>query len=201
MKSYVKLGTGLLLGTAMLSGVSALRADDKAETKPAESKPAESSKIDLKLFAKDAQWKFAKNTGDGSFELSTDGETPIGVLKFDFTNSKAQSTPYVLAITTVNIAESKGDFTFSARSEVVKRITMRLVDDGGQTLQTKAQIPASGKWEPVKIPLTKKFEHWDGANDGKIHFPIKSFVISIPLPNEDAKTGKIEFSNATVVNK
>jgi len=187
MKSAARFVSCLLVTTAVLAGL-AVQAEESAKT-------------DLKLFEKGADWKFIKNTGDGSFKLATDGDKPIGVLDFDFTKKIGEKTAYVLASTKVTIAETTGEFQMNARSTVAKKITLRFTDDTGQTLQIKGNISATGAWEPIKFSFAKKFEHWDGANDGKIHFPIKSFLISIPEPAGDAKSGKIEFADAATTAK
>ena len=49
----------------------------------------------------------------------------------------------------------------------------------------------------MKFPLSKKLEHWDGANDGVVHFPVKSIAVSIPMP-ADATSGETLFSNFSV---
>ena len=56
---------------------------------------------------------------------------------------------------------------------------------------------APGAWSDVKFPLSKKLEHWDGANDGVVHFPVKSIAVSIPMP-ADATSGETLFSNFSV---
>ena len=58
-------------------------------------------------------------------------------------------------------------------------------------------IGAGGE-QDIIIPLTKRLEHWGGAADGTIHFPVATIVFSVPLPSEDARTGKIEYSDAVV---
>ena len=180
--------SSILLSTVALAAVPGARAADAGTT-------------DLKLFEKGTNWKFIKNTGEGSFDLATDGDKPIGVLKFDFSNKTTDKTAYVLAETKVSIPDTAGEFQMNARSAVAKKITLRFVDDTGQTLQIKGSIPASGEWAPIKFSLLKKLEHWDGANDGKIHFPIKAFLISIPEPAGDTKTGQIEFADAATIAK
>ena len=85
-----------------------------------------------------------------------------------------------------------------ARSPVAQPITLRVVDSTGQTHQFKTRIKGTGRWEAVAMPLNRGLEHWDGANDGVKPFPLIQFYICIPLPNEDAKTGKIEFTGAAI---
>jgi hypothetical protein len=161
--------------------------------------PPPAGAVDLKLFESGAEWEFVKNTGEGSFELGADGETPIGVLSYDFTRSKAKSTPYVLAGAKVAIPAGATEMRINARSPIAQKLTFRLIDDSGQTLQYKSKIRGSGDWETIRIPLTRKLEHWGGANDGKAHFPVKHVYFSVPLPDDEHKSGKVEYADAVAV--
>ena len=160
--------------------------------------PAEA--IQLKLFdASGSAWNFIENTGKGSFEKSKD-ETgrAIGVLKYDFTKSNSKTTPYVMASAALNPEIPAGctRLVFSVRSPIAQPLTFRITDVTGQTLQHKTRVKAQdvGGWIEVAIPLDKKLEHWDGANDGKVHFPVKTLTFSVPRPSEDALQGKVEFA-------
>lgn len=160
--------------------------------------PVPASANDLALFQSDSQWKFVENTGKGSFRVREDGGVPIGTLSYDFTTSNAKSTPYVLAVAEVNIPEGAQELRLSARSGIKQRLTFRVNDATGQTHQYKTRVEGTGGWENLRIPLTQRLEHWGGANDGKIHFPITSFSISVPLPSEEHKTGTVDFAAASV---
>ncbi|HEX4124319.1 MAG TPA: cellulase family glycosylhydrolase [Tepidisphaeraceae bacterium] len=129
---------------------------------PPSTQPSAAGTTDLKLFTKDAQWDFLKNTGDGSFDVATEGNLPIGVLNYDFSHSKTKSTPYVLASTTVNIPDTAGEFLLDARASRPMHITLRLVDSTGQTLQFKGNLKGTGAWGTLTIPLARRFEHWGG---------------------------------------
>jgi hypothetical protein len=155
--------------------------------------------VNLKLFEAGTSWKFLPNTGQGSFVLAMDGDKPIGVLNYDFTQSRSQSTPYVLAAVPVRIEKGATTLVIHARSAIRQRLTFRVVDSTGQTHQYKGSITGTGGWEAVRIPLNRRLEHWGGAADGQIHFPIEQFVISVPLPGEDHKAGKVEFSDALLI--
>lgn len=151
--------------------------------------------VELKIFDSDSQWNFVKNTGEGSFELGKDAEgKAIGTMNFDFSKSAASSTPYVLASTSVVIPGGT-EIILSVRSTIRQKLTFRVVDNTGQTLQFKTKAKGTGLWEPIRLPLDKKLEHWDGANDGKPHFPLKSLIFSVPQP-DDAKVGKVEYTGA-----
>jgi hypothetical protein len=154
---------------------------------------------DLQLFQNGEKWKFVKNTGDGAFTTDKDDKgTPIGVVQYDFSNAKTGSTPYVLAVATIQV-DAASQLSLDARSAIAQPLTFRVVDNTGQTLQFKQRIKGTGQWENIRIPLNKKLEHWDGANDGIVHFPIKSLVLSVPRPGEEQKTGKVEYANIIAV--
>ena len=148
-------------------------------------------KIDLKMFEAGVNWKLGKVGGDGSFTLDAEASKPVGVFNFDFTSGGQ----YILATADTNIPETATAVAVSARCSMAQRVTIRLVDQTGQTHQFKGGVTGTGEWEIIRIPLGKKLEHWDGANDGKIHFPIKSISLSLPAPAGDVKKGKIVFSD------
>ncbi len=154
-----------------------------------------------KLFESAARWKFLDNTGSGSFSLGKDDGKAIGVLRYDFTKSKSKSRPYVLAVSPVQIRKSAQEVLIKARSPIPQQLTFRLVDSTGQTHQVKKMIKGKSSWQTIRIPLTKRLEHWGGAKDGKIHFPITSIVFSVPLPDDRHKIGQVEYADVSVKNR
>lgn len=156
--------------------------------------------VDLNLFAADSEWRFEKNTGEGTFELVTEADKAIGVVNYDFTNSQSQSTPYVLVSRAVEIASAQ-HLSFEVRTPVAQQLTFRVVDSTGQTLQFKHRTKGTGTWEPLRFPLNRRLERWGGANDGTVHFPIKQVVLSIPRPNATHLIGKVEYANFVAVNE
>jgi len=173
---YMAISPGVQLGRCIASAPVAVPQAKKAVEIPA-------GAVDIKLFEEGTEWTFLKNTGDGSFTLGKDDSgKPIGILQYDFTGSTTKSVPYVLASAPVNIAEGAIKMSINARSSIPMRMTFRVVDSTGQTHQYKGRITGTAQWETILIPLNTRLEHWDGANDGKIHFPIQSIVFSLPLP-------------------
>jgi hypothetical protein len=202
---YVTVPDDVQLGRsrshAVLAGSqSELTADRAASRLPDAPKTGPQSVTgDLGLFDGDPAWTFQKNTGQGSFACGTDQTgTPIGIMEYDFKKSTSRSTPYVLAIAPVNIAAGTAAVGISICSPIAQQLTFRLIDSTGQTHQYKQRIKGTGQWEFIQIPLTRKLEHWGGANDGKTHWPIKQIVLSVPQPNEQTKTGKVEYSRIRI---
>jgi len=170
-----------------------------AKEKPKSPTTSTGEEIPLNLFAEGRPWTFIKNTGDGTFDLMVDGhQVAIGALTFDFTQSKSQRTPYVMAKTDVTIAEGATALQLHARSETAQSLTFRVLDSTGQTHQYKKAMRPTGRWEEITIPLTRRLEHWGGAKDGVIHFPIQSISFSVPQPG-DQKTGQVEYRDATLL--
>ena len=160
--------------------------------------------LKLGLFEENAAglgWNFIENTGKGSFAKAKD-ETgrPIGVLKYDFTKSTSSTTPYVMASAAlpVEIPEGCKGLALSVRAAIPQPLTFRVTDKTGQTLQHKTRIREqdAGGWVEVVIPLDKKLEHWDGANDGVTHFPVKTLTLSVPRPSPEVLEGQVEYAEA-----
>lgn len=151
--------------------------------------------VALKLFDGGVAWNFVKNTGEGSFTLTKDPEgRGVGVMAYDFSKAKAQSTPYVLASAPIDVPGGK-EIAMQVRTAIPQRLTFRVTDATGQALQYKTKTSGGGVWEAIRFPLDRKLEHWDGANDGFVHFPIKSIVFSVPQPAE-ASQGAVEYAEA-----
>lgn len=154
---------------------------------------------DLNMFASSVEWKFVKNTGEGGMKVDIVDGKAVGILDYDFTSSTAKSTPYVLAGAPMVIGKGASMVTLQAKSDVTQRLTFRIIDTTGQTLQFKTQIQGTGDWETIRIPLTRKLEHWGGANDGMVNFPTKHFYLSVPLPSKDHPKGTLTVTGMTAV--
>lgn len=183
MKSMTRILSVLLVVAPMCA---IAMAQEKSAGKPEQKS--------LNLFAKDATWRFGigKPGGAGSFDLGTDADKSIGTMKYDFTGGG----DYIQATADVDIAETKF-FFLKARTDVSHRVTLRMTDSSGQTLQYKVPIK-SGDWVQITIPFAKKAEHWGGANDGKVHFPIEKISLSVPVPQGETKTGHMDFADAAI---
>jgi len=149
----------------------------------------------LELFKSDLVWQFYENTGQGSFELAEADDEPIGVVNYDFSEATGGGTPYVLAAATTHIPAGVSAITMKVRSSIEQPLTFRIKDSTGQTLQYKTKVAGTGRWEDVSIPLTRKLEHWGGANDGEAHFPLTRLVLSVPRPGKGHVKGKVEYKD------
>ncbi len=164
--------------------------------------PPAAGKTDLKLFEQGKTWKRGSVNGKATFELGKDGETPIGVLSFDFSGAAmGAGGRYVTAAVPVEIPATAGKIQIRARSATALPIGVRVIDDTDQVHQFKKKMATTDAWETIEIPLTKKTEHWGGAKDGVIHFPIKTLVLLVSHREDDPATGKVEFKEITTVAK
>jgi hypothetical protein len=198
---YVALPAKAVLGAFVKTAVPAVVR--KPAAKPAAPEAGAATKhTDLKLFDKGVEWTFAKNNGEGTFTLGTDGARPIGVMAYDFTGKNpSTAVPYVLAVGPTSIPDTALDVRIGVRSPRRQKVTFRLIDSTDQTHQYKGAVAGSGDWETIQISLAKKLEHWGGANDGKVHFPITKLIFSVPAPADDPKTGKVEYADVTFGTK
>ncbi|HMP76983.1 MAG TPA: cellulase family glycosylhydrolase [Kiritimatiellia bacterium] len=188
---FLEIPAGLQLGKGVAG---------PAKEKPARPGAAPDEEIELNLFTPDRAWTFIKNTGEGSIRVDRDDhQMPIGILAYDFSASASKGTPYVLARTEVEIAQGAVELQLVARSPIAQQLTFRLVDSTGQTHQFKHKLAGRDARERITIPLTRRLEHWGGAADGTIHFPIKEILLSVPKPGPDHVRGEVEYSRFKVL--
>ncbi len=79
--------------------------------------------------------------------------------------------------------------TMRVKSPNALRYTLRLLDASGQTHQRKdRRLQPGGDWQDLRIDLERfaRGEHWGGANDGKLHQPLRGFTLVLkPNPSRD----------------
>lgn len=158
------------------------------------------SAVDLELFDQDAEWRFDAHGHKGSFTLNSGehGGQPLGVIAYDFSAHDGKGRPYVFATTALDVTAGKA-LRIHARSDIRQQLTIRLTDGSGQTLQHKAQLTGTGKFEAITIDFGRKLEHWGGKNDGKVHFPLTKLLLSVPLPNDEHKVGSVDYADIVVI--
>ena len=73
---------------------------------------------------------------------------------------------------------------FRARSKDTKGINFRLYDASGQDHLFRMGLTADSEWHTIEIKnLEASSQHWGGANDGKIHWPIQTFAVLLERGN------------------
>lgn len=77
------------------------------------------------------------------------------------------------------------------------RVTLRVVDDTGQTLQLPAVRPlyawAPAAWYRVVVPITRSSQHWGGANGGEMHGSVHSISVLAGDPYDPGAVGAVDF--------
>ena len=151
----------------------------------------------LKLFAKGSQWTFNNGAefpgAKGSFELSKDGPSPVGIIKYNFDGGGN----YVAA--GVNVAIKKvGMLTFKVKSAHQQQILIRIVDSTSQTDQWTLPYSKANHWQTLHVNLADGSPtHYGGNNNGIINFPIVTIdfgVNSIPVLNKEFHFGLVRFN-------
>ncbi len=148
-------------------------------------------------------WRFNKGgefpgaTGRVSVDptVKRDGEECLK-LEGDFT----QGGRYVGAVTDVNGVDIN-KLSFWVGGYMQDRLTVRIIDAGGQCHQVMIRTKSTTDWQQINFPLTKffannhvdetvtRYEFWGGAKDGQWHGPAKRFAITIrPLPDQKIVT-------------
>ncbi len=136
-------------------------------------------------------WRLGKAAGKLSVitHMPADGERALK-LEGDFSEDK----------TTVAMTKEMGDLAVKSVEAIHLKMmspninwhNMRLTDATGQVHQRKyVKFQGDGQWYAITIDPEKVAggEHWGGANDGKLHQPVKSFSLMI---RPDDKTGQIK---------
>jgi len=88
--------------------------------------------------------------------------------------------PWVSTSKTVDIDYPIKRLTFWARSTDTTSLTLRYVDSTGQNHQARPTWRADGTWQKVTIDdieRTPNYESFGGANDRKVHWPVKQIVL------------------------
>ena len=117
--------------------------------------------------------------------------------QFDFTRGGA----YVATQARVAIPSDVQELRIGAKSTQGVRISVRLVDSTGQCHQFVKSCAGTGSWETLRVALdAKASEHWGGANDGKMHFPVKELSLCVGKP-EKGGVGTATFGNVVTVGK
>jgi hypothetical protein len=161
---------------------------------PATVADASNNVTDLRLFADGKSWNF--NDGrefpgaKGHYDASPDEHHPAGILSFDFTHGGN----YVDAERPVSIAPA-AELRFAVKSAKPRTIMIRLIDATKQCHQYSRPYFVPGSTQTLRIDLAKPSpEHWGGANNGRIKFPLTEIVLGVDNSGgDDAKAGDVEF--------
>jgi len=108
-----------------------------------------------------------------------------GQLSFDFTEGGA----YVQCTTALPPEPGLAAVELWVRKLVPNRLTVRAVDETGQTFQKDFNLPTTG-WQRVRIRLSGWGFHWGGRDDGVFHG--RATALGICVNQGGAATGHID---------
>jgi hypothetical protein len=83
---------------------------------------------------------------------------------------------------------------FWLKSDSAVQLGIRVGDSSDQCLQKAVMLTATRDWQEVVLSFEKfnGVEHWGGANDGKVHSPVKNFHLCLSSAAfGGAKTGEV----------
>ena len=126
------------------------------------------------------KWSFSSGSefpgASGGFEVVEQEGKKSGKLSFDF----SKGGMYVSATSGVEIPGGNEELRFRVKSRDWQRIMIRLFDSTGQCNQYEMPYADEGDWQLLRIDLTSKAPlSFGGANDKKLHYPIKKMSIAV----------------------
>jgi len=95
-------------------------------------------------------------------------------LSFDFTGGGAYVAMYYTFSRPIRLA----GFEFRVRKPPAARVTVRVTDSTGQTVQ-KTCFFRHGAWQGVSVRWGDWSGHWGGADDGVVHQPVRTVGILV----------------------
>jgi len=161
---------------------------------------AQLSKVQLDVFAPTEIWNFNPGSeypgAQGNFQLlKTEIGTAVGVLSYDFTAGGS----YVAAGTTVDIIDEFRELRIQARANQQLMMGVRLRDSTDQVHQWQMAYGNVGEWQRLRVDLKRPAgSHFSGANDGVIHYPIRSIQLLVN-GNLVEQLGSVQFSELQLI--
>ena len=99
----------------------------------------------------------------------------------------------------MEISQAAAELRIPVKSAHPLHIAVRLTDSTGQAHQFIATCSGSSGWETLRVLLTGNSpEHWAGANDGQLHFPLRKLALCIHASSEDPQ-GSASFADGSLV--
>lgn len=96
--------------------------------------------------------------------------------------SHATQSPWETLTKNLFFKNGIDSLSFWVKSTEANGLTVALVDATGQTHQVRPSVTPNGQWQQIVIKTFESgygHQNFGGANDGKVHWPAKSFYINI----------------------
>lgn len=160
--------------------------------------PPVSDVLTLGTFLPESSWRFSNGAefagAKGSLTSRAAANGQESSLSFDFSEGGA----YVAAFTAITVTEDYAEIRLRVKSTQNTKLSFRLNDATGQCHQIPVSYDRSGEWQTIRYDLKnhRPGQHWGGANDGVLHFPLTSFSLVVPNPKTDTPAGTLLFRDA-----
>jgi hypothetical protein len=111
---------------------------------------------------------------------TTDAQARGGARSLRLAVDLSNGGAYVAAVRDIPAGTNLKSLSFFIKSPNRRDVGFRAKDSTGQIHQLTVEFgDASEEWREVKIAGFASSEHWGGANDGKVHLPIKQISICV----------------------
>lgn len=143
-------------------------------------------------------WRFSNGAefpgAKGSLTSRAAANGDESAISFDFSGGGA----YVSASTPITITDDYAELRVRVKSTKNMKLAFRINDYTGQCHQIPVSYDRAGEWQTIRYDLKahRPGQHWGGANDGVLNFPLTSFTIVVPNPKTEMPTGILLFSDA-----
>ena len=161
---------------------------------------ANSDQRDLEVYSV-SDWNFTNGPefpgAAGTFSVGMDNNRTVGILTYDFTGGGN----YVAASKNVTVNAGWSEMRFEVNSDQPDNpVFVRLVDSTDQVHQFNISYTNTGQWQAVRVDLSAPSQnHYAGANDGIIHFPLKQIWLGLGNAKKNSIKGKALFSDISVL--
>lgn len=152
--------------------------------------------LPLGTFQPVSSWRFSNGAefagAKGSLDSRATGQECA--VTFDFSEGGA----YVAVFTAIMVPEDYSEIRLRVKCAQNIKLAFRLNDSTGQCHQIPVSYDRTGEWQTIRYDLKnhRPGQHWGGAKDGVLHFPLTSFSLVVPNPKTDMPTGILLFGDA-----
>lgn len=131
----------------------------------------------------------------GSLSHHVEGDDTVSVLSFDLTAGGR----YVAALIGITVPAGYSELRMQVKSAKSRNVFVRLRDSSGQYHQITLPYNDEGRWQPLRIDLTKlrASQRWGGKNDGRLYFPLTQMWFCVGHPQDPI--GVVEFREVKAI--
>ena len=143
---------------------------------------------------------FDDNTGgfNGPIVLEKDAGKIGGAGKIEAKLADVERGAWVTTTKNLDLKNEIKGLSFWVKSKEAKQITVRLVDQTGQTFQLRPALNGSGEWQQIALASFESgagFQSYGGAGDKRVHWPAKSLSFIIEKNGLEGGNGTVLLDN------